>query len=95
MSMLVPTDRSIRVAAGVAAMLFALTMSAQSRPLGPQVPDTDQRGQIVTPKPPVKSSYDPKTSIVCEFAHAVIARSEATKQSIPFVARWIASLRSQ
>jgi hypothetical protein len=64
MSMLVPTDRSIRVAAGVAAMLFALTMSAQSRPLGPQVPDTDQRGQIVTPKPPVKSSYDPKTSIV-------------------------------
>jgi hypothetical protein len=64
MSVLVPTDRSIRVAAGVAAMLFALTVCAQSRPLGPQVPDTDQRGQIVTPQPPVKSSYDPKTSIV-------------------------------
>ena len=38
MSVLVPSDRSIRVAAGVAAVLFALSVSAQSRPLGPQVP---------------------------------------------------------
>jgi hypothetical protein len=64
MSVLVPSDRSIRVATGVAAVLFALSVSAQSRPLGPQVPDTDQRGQIVNPRPPVKSSYDPKTSVV-------------------------------
>jgi hypothetical protein len=64
MSVLVPSDRNIRVAAGVAAVLFALGVSAQSRPLGPQAPDTDQRGQIVNPRPPVKSSYDPKTSIV-------------------------------
>jgi hypothetical protein len=64
MSRINSRDRYVRVAAGVAAMLSALTVSAQSRPLGPQVPDTDQRGQTVTPRPPVKSSYDPKTSIV-------------------------------
>ena len=57
MSLLAPNDRSIRIAAGVAAMLIALTVSAQARPVHPEA--RDHRGQAAKPLPGPKGTYDP------------------------------------
>ena len=60
MSVLLPSDRSIRVAA-VAAALFALTVSAVARPV--TVPtDRDHRGQAA--KPLGKGTYDPAKATI-------------------------------
>jgi hypothetical protein len=62
MSLLASSDRSIRIAAGVAAMLIALTVSAQSRPVHPEA--RDHRGQAAKPLPGPKDTYDPAKATI-------------------------------
>jgi len=63
MSVLIPTDRTIRVAAGVAAMLFALTVSALARPVSVPV-NRDHRGEAAKPLPAANGGYDPAKATI-------------------------------
>jgi hypothetical protein len=63
MSILFPTDRRIRIAAGVAVALFAFTVSAQSRPVRVPV-DRDHRGTAAKPLPGPKGTYDPAKATI-------------------------------
>jgi hypothetical protein len=63
MSVLVPTDRSIRVAAGVAAILAAFTVSALARPVSIPV-NRDHRGEAAKPLPATNGGYDPAKATI-------------------------------
>ena len=61
MSVLVPTDRSIRIAAGVVVMLVAFTVGALARPVSVPV-NRDHRGEVA--KPLGKGTYDPAKATI-------------------------------